>query len=116
MHFDALRQETFAALAATAIENGATVFGLHASAETELMFTSAFGRLIGWFHYLGAGKKVVKRIAKVEEEWRVSREFQPGCVELHLIRNVDAEEEKPFLQHACRDVAEAKAGFAHGGL
>jgi hypothetical protein len=57
MDLNAFRKETFAALTAAAVENGAAVFGFHACAETELMFTGAFGRLIGWFHDLGAVKK-----------------------------------------------------------
>lgn len=65
MDFNALRQETFAALATAAIENGATIFGLHAGTETELAFAGAFGRLVARFHDLGA-----VRISKTDCESR----------------------------------------------
>jgi hypothetical protein len=69
MHLDALRQETFAALATATIENSTTVLGLHPGAETKLFFASAFGRLIAGFHDLGAVRNGLKRIARIEEEW-----------------------------------------------
>jgi len=50
MDFHAFGEEAFAALTATTIENGASVFGFHPGTKTKLTFTSAFGGLIGWFH------------------------------------------------------------------
>lgn len=60
--FNAFGQETFATMTTTAVKNGATVFGFHPGTETELTFTSALGRLIGWFHDRDAVSGVTKKL------------------------------------------------------
>ena len=61
--FDALRQQTLAAVLAAAGEDGTPVSRLHAGAETELLFARALGCLIGTFHSLTG--KMVKKSGKV---------------------------------------------------
>ena len=46
VHLSALGYETLASLSAATCQNGATIFGGHASAETELALAAAFGRLV----------------------------------------------------------------------
>ena len=46
VHLDALGQKTLATLGATTGEDGATVLGCHAGAETELALAAALGRLV----------------------------------------------------------------------
>lgn len=46
---NALRHEALAAGATAATKDVATIFGLHAGAETELLFPGALGGLIGSF-------------------------------------------------------------------
>ena len=55
---DALWQEPLATVLAAAGENGAPALGLHASAETELLFARALGCLIGAFHSLVPAVKI----------------------------------------------------------
>ncbi len=50
VQFYALWQEAFAALLAAPGKDGPSVLGLHPSAETELLFARALGRLVGAFH------------------------------------------------------------------
>jgi hypothetical protein len=50
MDLNAFRQETLAAALPAAGKNGATTLCLHAGAETELPFPSAFAGLIRPFH------------------------------------------------------------------
>ena len=48
--FYALWQQAFTAVLAAPGEDCPSVFGLHPSAETELLFARALGRLVGAFH------------------------------------------------------------------
>ena len=50
MELNSLRQETLASMLTTAAQDGATVFGLHAGTEAELLFARALGWLIGALH------------------------------------------------------------------
>lgn len=57
MDFDTLWQQALAPTLAAAIQDGASVFGLHARAEAELLLASPLGWLVGAFHYLKNGCK-----------------------------------------------------------
>jgi len=59
MDFDALWQEALATALPATGEDGTPALGLHASAETELLFARALGCLIGAFHGL-VGLRVKK--------------------------------------------------------
>jgi len=50
VNLHALGQQAFTTALTTAGKDGATIFGCHAGAEPELLFTGAFGRLVGAFH------------------------------------------------------------------
>jgi len=50
VNLHALGQQTFTAALTAAGKNGAATLGLHAFTEPELLFTGAFGRLVGTFH------------------------------------------------------------------
>jgi len=50
MNFDTLRQEALASPLAAAVQGGASGLGRHARAETKLLLSRAFGRLVGAFH------------------------------------------------------------------
>ncbi len=53
VYFDTFRKQALATLAAAAAEDGSAGLGLHAGAETELLFARALGRLISAFHKIG---------------------------------------------------------------
>lgn len=52
---DTFWKQAFAALAAAAVQDGPTGFGLHTGAETELLLARALGRLVSAFHSLKIG-------------------------------------------------------------
>ena len=55
MDLDAFGQQTFAAFAAAAVDDGTSVFGGHAGAEAELAFAGALRRLVSAFAH-GKGR------------------------------------------------------------
>jgi hypothetical protein len=63
MDLDTLREETLAALAAAAAQDGATAFGGHAGTEAELTLARTLGRLVGALHVV----KVLKELGR--KEW-----------------------------------------------
>jgi hypothetical protein len=50
VQFYTLWKQAFASMLPTAGKDCASVFGFHPSAETELLFARALGRLVGAFH------------------------------------------------------------------
>ena len=55
MDFDAFGKQALAAFAAATIDDGTSIFGGHAGAETELAFAGALRRLVGAFAH-GKGR------------------------------------------------------------
>jgi hypothetical protein len=68
----AFGKQTLAATLPAASKNGATTFGLHTGAETELSFPGAFAGLIRPFHKVWCGSGLRKRGATLSARLGVS--------------------------------------------
>ena len=85
MELNSLRQETLASMLTTAAKDSATILGLHACTEAELLFACAFGRLVGALHVL----KVLDFLKESGgREWgfrhRVSMDVFDSCIFLGI--------------------------------
>lgn len=82
---DTFWKQAFAAMAAAAVQDGPTGFGLHTGAETELLLARALGRLISAFHNLKSGGEMLRAKIKASTQKDLPHTQSPHRSRLEVV-------------------------------